>query len=112
MRMIENAVKVLNELLEADPEATNEFFRLKTIVNTLVCDHPTIQVLAEEKLSPLYGILRPLGLINGLFKEDDKVIIMILDESGTKIIEFGIGILKDGRASRYDKGSPILHHQV
>ncbi len=95
--MIENAVKVLNELLKADPGATNEFFCLRTMVNTLVCDHPTIQVLADKKFPPVYGILRPLGLINGLLMEDNRVIIMVMDNSGTKIIKFAIGTIEGNR---------------
>lgn len=98
--MIENAVRVLNELLEADPGATNEFFCLGTVVNTLVCDHPTIQVWADKKLPAPYGVLRPLGLINGLLMEDNRVIIMVMDDSGTKIIKFAIGILEDGKVEK------------
>lgn len=93
--MIENVVKVLNELLEADPGATNEFFRLSVTVNTLVCGHPTIQVLADRKQPPIYGRLRPLGLINGLFQEDNKVVVMILNDLENEIQKFTIGIIED-----------------
>ncbi len=51
--MIKNAVKVLNELLEADPKATNIFFKWQITVNTQVCDHPTIQVIAKNITSLL-----------------------------------------------------------
>lgn len=96
--MIENAVRVLNELLVADPGATNEFFRLNTMVNTRVCDHPTIQVLSgNQGEKPVYGILRPLGLINGLFQEDNKVVVMIEDESTSRITGFVVGTLENGK---------------
>lgn len=101
--MIEDAVKVLNELLKADPGATNEFFRLGVTVNTIVCDHPTIQVSGDRtKLDPndkleTYGILRPLGLINGFFLEGNKVIVMIMKGLGTEIDKFTIGIVEDGK---------------
>ena len=95
--MIENTVKVLNELLEADPKATNEFFRQRIVVNKSVCDHPTIRVLPARQRGKgeiQYGILRPLGLINGLLLgEENKVIIMIMNESEMDIIEFSIGII-------------------
>ena len=95
--MIENAVKVLNELLEADPGATNEFFRLGVTVNTVVCDHPTIQVRADKTHPPLFGTLRPLGLINGLLQEDDKVIVMVMNDFKTTIAKFVIGVIEDGK---------------
>ncbi len=94
--MIENAVKTLNELLEADPGATNEFFLKETIVNISVCEHPTIQVRTQN-LNPLYGVLRPLGLINGLFAEGNRIIIMKMNDSATEIIEFCIGTLVNGK---------------
>ncbi len=41
--------------------------------------------------------MRPLGLINGLFDEDGKVIVMVMDNSGEKITKFVIGTLEDGK---------------
>lgn len=100
--MIENAVKVLNELLVADSKATNEFFNLGVTVNKEVCDHPTIQVRGDRtKMDSVQtdseGILRPLGLLNGLIQEDNRVIVMMMDASETTITGFTIGILEDGK---------------
>lgn len=95
--MIKNAVKVLNELLALDPGAINEFFRLNVIVNISVCNHPTVQVYGSKEQSPIFGTLRPLGLINGLFQKDNKVIIMIMDDLETKIIRFAVGNIEDGK---------------
>lgn len=93
--MIENAVKVLNELLEADPDATNKFFNLGVTVNKQVCDHPTIQVYGDKPHDPK-GILRVLGLINGLIQKDNQIIVMVMNTSNTRIARFTIGILEDG----------------
>ena len=105
--MIENVVKVLNELLEADTDAINQFFRQRTVVNKSICDHSTIQVSpakqrGEGKIQ--YGILRPLGLINGLLLgKEDKVVVMIMDEFETNIIKFSIGIISEDGIVREDK---------
>lgn len=98
---IENAVRVLNELLEADPEATNKFFHLGVEVNKQVCDHPTIQVRTDRTRMDSAqvgddGILRPLGLLNGLL-QGNRVIVMMMDDSETKITGFAVGILEDGK---------------
>jgi len=91
--MIENAVRVLNELLAADPKATGEFFQLGVTVNREVCDHPTIQVRGEPDSAE--GVLRPLGLLNGLFQEGGRVIVMHTDPETTTIVGFSIGILDE-----------------
>lgn len=94
---IEHAVRVLNELLAADPDATNELFRLEVTVNQRVCDHPTIQVGGDP--AEIVGTLRPLGLINGLVQDGNKVVVMVTDDPSTTIIRFVVGILEDGRVS-------------
>jgi len=94
--MIENMVKILNELLEADPKAADGFFRLGIDVNKQVCDHPTIQVLMDSDQSDT-GVLRPLGLLNGLL-EGDRVIVMMMDDAG-EITGFTAGTLTDGKVT-------------
>lgn len=98
--MIENMVRVLNELLEADPKAANEFFNLRVAINKQVCDHPTIQVLADRTEPDSAqtgdtGVLRPLGLLNGLL-QGDRVIVMMMNASETEITGFTTGTLTDG----------------
>ncbi len=96
----------MNELLESDPEATNEFFlHHKTVVNKLVCNHPTIQVFVDKntKVMPNYGFLRVLGLINGLVQEKNKVVVMTMDESETEIVKFSIGTISENGIVREDK---------
>lgn len=96
--MIENAVKVLNELLAADPEATNEFFHLGVMVNKVVCDHPTIQVRGHSD-EDSEGTLRPLGLLNGVLQGGNRVIVMHMDDSGSTITKFSIGTLENGKVT-------------
>lgn len=63
---VEQAVAVLNEALEADPVAMLGLFQHGVSVNDALADHPTIQVDSETGTA----VLRPLGLINGLFGVD------------------------------------------
>ena len=65
---IDFAIKVLNEALEADPEAMNKLFNVKVQVNDELLNHPTIQCNGNRK------DMGPMGLINGLFGADDNSI--------------------------------------
>ena len=103
---VEYAVKVLNECLEADPEAFNALHFARVIVNDKLADHPSVQVgsidhdsfyrgpvlNAEEgaEEQPELMHLRMLGLINGLFGTDEDGIGFILCniEDNGNIINF------------------------
>ena len=79
---------MLNQALEADPDAINELMNKSVEVNKALADHPTIQVGKwGGKLR-----LRPLGLINGLFgvMEDGWGHIAMTVELGEpdRIVEF------------------------
>lgn len=93
--MIEKAVRILNELQEADPAATIELFQHEVRVNQQVCEHPTIQVRGSA--GGTEGRLTVLGLLNGVLQEGNKVVIAEIGECGV-ISRFLIGILKDGKA--------------
>lgn len=95
---IENAMRVLNELLKLDPTATAELFGLSVQVNRPVCDHPTIQVRGERDADS--GMLSFLGLINGMLNPSDRVIVMKMTDDRT-IIEFAEGVL-EGESVRLD----------
>ena len=88
---IGNAIRVLNEALEADPEAINRMMRLEVPVNEKLAGHATIQVGTSELDPPHPGkVVRPLGLINGLYGAGDDqwgFIAMMVDEAG-KIVKF------------------------
>ena len=72
--MVAAAVEVLNSALEADRLAVNRFFALEMEVNQTLADHPTIQVGSSD-LEPESKkvVMRPLGLINGLFGTDERL---------------------------------------
>ena len=83
---IDQAVRVLNEALEADPGAMLALMNFGVTVNQTLADHPTIQVWSKEETDGQGYRLRPLGLINGLFGVDIYqwgYIAMSLNEDGT-----------------------------
>jgi len=75
---IRDAVRILNEALEADPEAVNRLFNHRVRVNEALTLHPTIQVASlsvkdarpEDTSEVRVSTLGVLGLINGLFGVD------------------------------------------
>ena len=86
MVSVDQAIQVLNEALEADPDAVWRLMHMETECNRTLKDHPTIQV-GSNHLG--VTIVRPLGLINGLFGADQDTwgfIAMDLDEG--KITRF------------------------
>lgn len=91
---LDKALKVLNEALAADPEATQLLFASPGLVcNQALADHPTIQVAAEEVTgaggeSEVVYVVRPLGVINGVVEVlTGGRIAMVQDEMG-KIVGF------------------------
>lgn len=85
---IDAAIKVLNEALEADPEAVNALFAHRVKVNQALADHPTIQVWQDYSL-------RVMGLINGLFGCDEQNVGFI-----------AMTVEKDGSIVRFHHTSP------
>ena len=84
---VDRAIEVLNEALEADPDAVWSLMHMETWCNDKLADHPAIQV-GRDHLG--HHKLRPLGLINGLFGADQDTwgfIAMDLDDTG-KITRF------------------------
>lgn len=85
---VDQAIAVLNRALAADPEAIERFISLHVAVNTDLANDPTIQVIGlgeEQSPIPESYVLRPLGLINGLFGVDDRGVGHIaveLDDKG------------------------------
>ena len=86
--MVENAIRVLNEALEADYDAMADFLHQFVKVNEILADHPTIQVGVTNG-GEFY--MRPLGLINGLFAVDGQqygFICYLLDKDTGRILGF------------------------
>ena len=81
---IENAIRVLNEALAADPVAVKQLMSLGVEVNTeALRDHPTIQVGSSVPGGPV--VLRPLGLVNGLLGARDDgwgFVAAVTDDAG------------------------------
>ena len=99
---VERAVEVLNEALAADREGIQAFMRQEVLVNDDLASHPAIQVgtsvlsppteiRANGELLMVTGgdiVLRPLGLINGLFDEQYGAVGMMYDSDTGYIEEF------------------------
>ena len=84
---VQQAVRVLNEALEADADAMVALMAVEVSVNQSLAEHPSIQVGWSE-LDPSNTrsyVLRPLGLINGLFgvDKDDWGFIAMEVQPGT-----------------------------
>ena len=80
---IEDAVRVLNEALEADPVAISVLFTHPVPCNSKLANHPTVQVSKE---GDSVWHVRLLGIINGLFGVDAEqwgYIYMSLSPYGT-----------------------------
>ena len=83
---IDWAVGVLNSALVCDAAAIQALMALEVPANDSLAEHPTIQV-GTSMVRPRDGeyVVRPLGLINGLFgadSEDWGFIAMIVDANG------------------------------
>ena len=83
---IDWAVGVLNSALVCDAAAIQALMALEVQANDSLAEHPTIQV-GTSMVRPRDGeyVVRPLGLINGLFGEDSEdlgFIAMIVDANG------------------------------
>lgn len=81
--MVDQAIKILNEALAADPVAVNQLMSYRVSCTDELAAHPSIQVNGEG--------VAPLGLINGLFGVDDRgygFITAEVDESTGSIVRF------------------------
>ena len=87
---VDLALQVLNEALDADPEAINLLFAHEVPINDDLVPHWSIQV-GESLQSPDSGyVLRVMGLINGLFG-------VASDDYGY----IGMDVADDGRINRF-----------
>ena len=101
--MIESAVRILNELLTADPVATKQLFSFGVKVNEAVCYHATIKVASRNDR------LSVLGLLNGIVPEKDQVIVMVVDEHDGDIVRFTTGTIDgNGNVTQIPEPSTIL----
>lgn len=83
---IDWAVGVLNSALLCDADAMRDMMALEVPVNDSLSEHPTIQVGASLYRHGGEYMLRPLGLINGLFGVDSDswgFIAMVVNADGS-----------------------------
>ena len=90
---LELAADVLNQALACDPVAIQAIMAVEIPINDTLAKHPTIQV-GKSIIKPTDGecVLRPIGLINGLFGGDSEgrgFIYMIVYPDG-RIERFGV----------------------
>lgn len=79
-------LKILNDALEANPEAIQELLNVGVLCNQKLADHPTIQVQALDEGR---YILRPIGLINGIVESlTGERVAMVIDDQNGKITGF------------------------
>lgn len=83
--MIEHVVDFLNEAVKQDSDTVNKMFLdIAVPASKEMIDHPTIQVNNKDNL-------RLIGLLNGLVRtEDNKVIVMTMDDDEKQILRFDI----------------------
>jgi hypothetical protein len=71
MATVEQAVRILNEALVADPEAVNNLFQHRVPCNGELAAHKTIQVAGDGDTVGRGGTdVSALGIINGIFGVD------------------------------------------
>ena len=85
--IVRRAIDVLNDCLRTDPDAINALMQYEVPVNDALAGHPTVQVGMNLDSRV---VLRPLGLINGLFgiREDGYGHIVALVDKDGKFIRF------------------------
>jgi len=80
----EMVVKVLNEMLALDREATQNLFAYRALVNNELAEHPTVQVRQNNTV----GII---GVINGMLGEGGEPLICVdSDDVTDEIREFRV----------------------
>jgi len=86
---VEQAIKLLNEMLVIDPDATQNLLDNRVKCNETLANHPTIQVRQYE--NDKYPQVGFVGVLNGLFGIDDVsgigAICCEVDNNG-KILNF------------------------
>lgn len=83
MNSSDKLIKLLNEANKLDPAWISDLVNYRPECNGGIAVHPTIQVGAGEEGHFLAGFL---GLINGLFSEDERVAVILAGNN--KIVRF------------------------
>lgn len=95
---VEDAIDLLNEILELDPAAAHALVENRVTCNDALADHASVQVQADNtRLS--VGLL---GVLNGLFGSNEEgwgPIAAVFDDDGEVLLRF-----QPSRAWRNDDG--------
>lgn len=86
MTTSEAIVGLLNEMLEADPAATQALIGNRVPCNQTLGDHPTVQVEACGNGALIFVGL--LGVLNGLAEADGVRVCSVWDTEERRIIRF------------------------
>jgi hypothetical protein len=95
---VNHAVRVLNELLEADPEAMKALFECRVPCNRAMGGHPTVQVALREGADKTdfdngyeVGVMGIINAIFGAIPDGRGYLCFYQDKSGvTPITHFGV----------------------
>lgn len=85
MNTTDKLIKLLNEAHRLDPDWISDLVNYRPECNGAIAVHPTIQVGEGEEGHFLAGFL---GLINGLFSEDERVAVILDELDNNKIVGF------------------------
>jgi hypothetical protein len=86
MEALEQACKLLNEMLKLDPDFTQTIVSYRIECNKQLAEHPTIQVKDNGQEHYTAGLL---GVINGLAPKATSAIAAVYNDNN-KIIKFEV----------------------
>lgn len=90
---INQVVDFLNEALKQDYSSVSKvFLNIEVVADDWMIEHPTVQVTQE-------GILRFVGMLNGIISDGHSCIQMIIDDDTGTIKHFAIGTLDQHNCS-------------
>lgn len=85
---VDRAVAVLNEALQASPEAVTKLFANRVLCTAELRDHPTVQVRAITDGTVTLGALGVINGILGLTSEGAGPVTAVMDQETNAITEF------------------------
>lgn len=101
MATADDAIRILNEALQADPDAVNRIFQ-HVRHNGALNEHPTIQVGMMDAEGNSQPHLSALGLINGIFGVQPGTswgwiaVVLDTDVKPARIIRFEPAVVPQG----------------
>jgi hypothetical protein len=84
---IHGAVALLNEAVTLDADAIDKLVKYRVPVKTGFADHPSIVIMEGENNEDVLGIL---GLLNGMFQDEDGCIAAVWNTETNKLNGFKV----------------------